>query len=118
MRSRQADCRDSRVMAFLFVALLSSRMPKSAAQIAASSTAMPLYGSFRPLNVRVDDLISRMTLEEKVSSWPTSREPFHVCRYLNMTGGVRPSWCRPCGNSNGLSRTNRPGRDLRSFVDS
>ncbi len=56
-----------RVLTFLLVAALSSILPKSTAQTATSATAMPYMDPSRPINVRVDDLISRMTLEEKVS---------------------------------------------------
>ena len=51
-----------RVLAVLFVALLSS-----AAQTQKPSGGLPYLDPSLPLNVRVDDLVSRMTLEEKAS---------------------------------------------------
>jgi beta-glucosidase len=55
------------VLALLHVALLVSTLPNLAAQTAISATPMPYMDPSRPIGVRVDDLISRMTLEEKVS---------------------------------------------------
>ena len=56
-----------RIFAILFVAFFGSAAQPSAAQATTPSGTPPYLNPSQPINVRVDDLISRMTLEEKAS---------------------------------------------------
>lgn len=53
-----------------------------------SGTA-PYLNPQLPVSVRVDDLVSRMTLEEKASQLVNQARGFHGCKFLRMTGGAR-----------------------------
>ena len=66
MRHQANQSGQARILALLFLTLLVSSRP-AATQTAKSSTVPPYLDSSQPVNVRVDDLVSRMTLEEKAS---------------------------------------------------
>ncbi|HMJ21807.1 MAG TPA: hypothetical protein VK513_07855, partial [Terriglobales bacterium] len=60
------------IPAILFLTLLAATAPSSTAQTSSPQTAKPSVAATsmdasQPISVRVDDLISRMTLEEKAS---------------------------------------------------
>src|SRR5713101_7002904 len=67
MRDHANQIAGIRIIAILCLTLLGPAAQSSAAQTAKPSGAPPYMDPSQPINIRVDDLVSRMTLEEKAS---------------------------------------------------
>jgi len=67
MRDHANQIAGIRIIAILCLTLLGPAAQSSAAQTAKPSGAPPYMDPSQPVNIRVDDLVSRMTLEEKAS---------------------------------------------------
>ena len=67
-----------------------SQLLLSLASAAQNTGKAAVPGSVQPINVRVDDLIKRMTLEEKASQLVNQARAIPDFKSRNTTGGVRP----------------------------
>ena len=76
-------------------ALLLSLGILSSGVIAQSQKTLPYLDPSLPTQQRVDDLVSRMTLEEKVRSSSTPPPPFPASMFPPTTGGTKASTASP-----------------------
>ena len=103
------------VTAIYSLAILLVMLASSAAQTAKSGGPPAYLDPSQPLNVRVDDLVSRMTLEEKAS------QLVNQARAIPRLGVPAYNWWSEALHGvarNGIAtvfpRADRPGRHLRS----
>ncbi len=101
-------------LVFLFVML-----GGSVAQTAKSSGPPVYLDPAQPVNVRVDDLVSRMTLEEKASQLVNQSRAIPAAEGSRVRLVERgPAWSCPRRDRHRLPGTDWPGRHLRRAPDS